>query len=201
MVEYPKHVGFEEPYEVFGKWYERIIKDDTIAEPAAFTLATADAEGKPSCRVVLLKKYDERGFCFFTNLTSQKGKDLKDNPHAALLFYWPHLGQQIRIEGEVRRVSEKEGDDYFSSRRRGSQIGAWASKQSLIMKSDSELPERVKEVTEQFQGGVIPRPPFWSGFRLMPSSFEFWSEGKFRLHKRLLYTPDPEGWKINRLYP
>lgn len=201
MTEYPQFVGFEEPYEVFGKWYERILKDDSVYEPTSMVLSTADEDGRPSSRVVLLKHYDERGFCFFTNLTSRKGKEIKANPYAALLFYWPTLNKQIRIEGEVRRVTEKEGDDYFASRRRGSQIGAWASKQSLPMENDEELPARIKEVTEQFEGGPVPRPPFWSGFRLVPDRFEFWDEGKFRLHKRLLYVPDPEGWRVDRLYP
>lgn len=200
MVDYPYSVGRSEPFELFGDWYGEAQRLD-IKEPTAMTVATATPDGRPSARTLLLKAYDDRGFCFYTNLTSRKGKELKDNPHVSLLFYWMPLGRQIRIEGAVERVSEKEADDYFASRRRGSQIGAWASKQSLAMDRDEALRDRVAEVAGQFEGGPIPRPPFWSGFRLVPEYFEFWEEGEYRLHKRITYVREGSGWVVSRIYP
>ena len=188
------------PIEFFSQWYEEARKIG-LNEPSAAVLATSTTEGVPSARVLLLKHFDEKGFCFFTNLTSRKGKEIHDNPFASVCFFWDGLIRQVRIEGNVQRVSEKEADDYFAKRERGSQIGAWASKQSCIMEQDEDLPNRIKEITEQFEGQVIPRPPFWSGIRVVPNNIEFWKSGQFRLNTRILYTKSPEGWLIDRLYP
>ena len=164
-------------------------------------LATTDENNHPSARMILLKKFDERGFCFFTNLTSRKGKELMQNPNVALCFYWGVLGMQIRIEGAVEKVSPKEADDYFSSRRRGSQIGAWASKQSCEMTNWEEFEGRLSEIEKNFDGQEIPRPPFWSGFRVVPKRIEFWHEGDFRLHRREIYTRNADGWDFSLIYP
>lgn len=190
-----------EPFELFGQWFAE-IENTGVKEPTAVTLATATPDGKPSARIILLKHFDERGFCFYTNLTSRKGYELKENPHAAITVYSMILGKQIRIEGKVERVTEKEADDYFLTRRRGSQIGAWASKQSMPMEKETDLPDRVKEITNEFGAAPIPRPPFWSGFRLVPEHIEFWTEGDYRLHTRLRYNAIiGGGWDVERLYP
>ncbi len=189
------------PFPLFKEWYDEVQKT-SLEEPTAMTLATSTADGHPSARIVLLKSYDERGFCFFTNATSQKGKELTSNPYAALCFYWMALHRQVRAQGRVEVVSEKESDDYFASRRRGSQIGAWASKQSSAMETSDDLVNRVKEVTTEFEGQTIPRPPFWHGFRLVPDHIEFWQEGEYRLHTRIVYTrQNGSDWTITRLYP
>lgn len=191
----------ENPFRLFKEWFEDVQKL-ALEEPTAMTLATSTPDGHPSARIVLLKSYDERGFCFFTNITSQKGQELISNPHAALCFYWMQLHRQVRVQGRIERVSEKEADDYFASRRRGSQIGAWASKQSTAMQHADDLITRVQEITTQFEGQTIPRPPFWSGFRLVPERIEFWQEGEYRLHTRLVYTrTNDEDWTVTRLYP
>ena len=191
----------KDPFTLFREWYDKAQNLD-IKEPTFMTLATATPDGKPSARVVLLKGYNEKGFYFYTNLTSRKGRELVENPHAALSFYWMELNRQIRIEGKVERVTEKEADDYFISRRRGSQIGAWASKQSMPMDGESDLAVRAEQITQQFEGGPIPRPPFWSGFCLVPERLEFWEERDYRLHKRILFTKvAANGWDTERLYP
>lgn len=190
----------DNPIALFTEWYAE-AKKLGLREPDAAVIATAAKDGAPSARVLLLKHFDENGFCFFTNLTSRKGKEIHDNPHAAVCFFWDALLKQVRIEGKVERVSEKEADDYFSKRERGSQIGAWASKQSHIMENAEDLPSRIKEITRQFEGQVIPRPPFWSGFRVVPHAIEFWQSGEFRLNTRLLYTKTQSGWETGRLYP
>jgi pyridoxamine 5'-phosphate oxidase len=193
----------EEPIKFFHEWFLEAQKIKDIHEPTSMVLASATKEGVPSARIILLKGLDDQGFHFFTNLTSRKGKELIDNPHAALCFYWDQLGKQVRVEGTVNRVTEKEADDYFATRSRGSQIGAWASKQSFVMESmdGSDLVNRVKEITGQFEGQSIPRPPFWSGFCLSPKRIEFWEEGQYRLHKRIIYTKEMTGWDIERIYP
>lgn len=167
-------------------------------------LATADDRGRPSVRMVLLKGVDERGFVFYTNLESRKAAELAENPHAALCFHWQPLEQQVRVEGPVTVVDPAEADEYFASRGRGSQIGAWASLQSRPLASRDELEARISEVEERFSGGEIPRPDFWSGFRVRPERIEFWSGRPSRLHERDVYTrdpADPERWKIGVLYP
>lgn len=195
------HAEHNEPFQLFAKWLKEAESNSQIIEPTAMCLSTVNAENKPSSRMILLKKFDERGFCFFTNLTSRKGEELKVNHNVALCFYWGILGRQVRITGEVEKVSIKEADDYFASRRRGSQIGAWASKQSQIMNSEEEFTDRIAQITENFTNQDIPRPPFWSGFRVKPETIEFWEEGEFRLHKRTVYHAVNNGWEVSRIYP
>ncbi len=188
------------PIELFSTWYNE-AQNLGLKEPDAAVVATCSKDGIPSARVLLLKHFDESGFYFFTNLTSRKGKEINENPHAAICFYWDAIVKQVRIEGRVKRISEKEADDYFTQRERGSQIGAWASKQSCIMENEADLVTRVTEITEKFKGGVIPRPPFWSGFKVEPDKIEFWQSGQHRLNTRILYSKTKSGWDINRLYP
>jgi pyridoxamine 5'-phosphate oxidase len=164
-------------------------------------LATADAAGRPSARLVLLRGVDQRGFVFFTNYNSRKGRELTDNRHAALCFYWASLDEQIRIEGQVARVAAEESDEYFASRPRGSQLGAWASEQSQPLVSRETLEEKYREVERRFEGQAVQRPSFWGGFRLVASRIEFWYGRPDRLHDRVVYVREPSGWRIERLYP
>lgn len=191
------------PFDIFAQWFEKAKSKVEIIEPSAMCLATIDKGGKPSARMILLKHFDERGFCFYTNLTSRKGQELAQNQNVALCFYWGALGLQVRIEGAVEKVSIKEADDYFSSRRRGSQIGAWASKQSCQMENDEEFIGRIAQITKDFEGQNVPRPPFWSGFRVIPQRIEFWQEGEFRIHNRELYKlgHDKKSWEVIKIYP
>lgn len=177
-------------------------KKTNLPEPTALVLATTDVDGKPSARVVLLKDFDARGFVFYTNLESRKAIALRANPYAALCFYWPPLYQQIRLEGRVEQVSGAEADAYFASRPRGAQIGAWASKQSAVLSSRAELEEHMKKFEKEFTGREVPRPPFWSGFRVIPERIEFWESRENRLHERTLYVrEDEKKWVIQKLYP
>ena len=196
-------IEFQQPFNKFGEWLKKAQDNSAIIEPTAMCLATVDENNSPSSRMVLLKGFDERGFCFFTNLTSRKGKELNQNNNVALCFYWGVLGLQVRIEGQVEKVSVKEADDYFASRRRGSQIGAWASKQSCEMKSWEKFEERISTITKDFEGQQVPRPPFWSGFRVVPEKIEFWSEGEFRIHQREVYQrpKNSRSWNLTKLYP
>ena len=188
------------PIKRFAELFEKMQKTD-VQEPAAVTLATATSDGKPSARVVLLKGFDENGFVFYTNLESRKAKELRANPFAALCFYWEPIQYQVRVEGPVERVSEDEADSYFASRARGSQIGAWASKQSATLKNLEELDSRFKKYEKDFEDKPIPCPPFWSGFRLAPQRIEFWQRQENRLHVRELFTKDKHNWLISTLYP
>jgi pyridoxamine 5'-phosphate oxidase len=175
-----------------------------IREPTAMALATADARGRPSVRMVLLKDVDERGFVFYTNLESRKASELIANPFAALCFHWQPLELQVRVEGAVERVDAAEADEYFATRARGSQIGAWASLQSRPLPARDELEERISEVEDRFAGAAVPRPDFWSGFRVRPERIEFWSGRPSRLHERDVFTrdpTDPSGWKVGMLFP
>jgi pyridoxamine 5'-phosphate oxidase len=172
-----------------------------LPDPTAMSLATVGADGAPSVRIVLLKSVDERGFVFYTNLNSRKGRELTATPRAALCFYWPALDTQIRIEGTVEPVSDAEADAYFASRARESQIGAWASQQSETLASMDELRERVAAVEVRFAGQRVPRPPHWSGRRVKPSSIEFWHAGEFRLHERRRFERDGNRWTMRRLFP
>jgi pyridoxamine 5'-phosphate oxidase len=172
-----------------------------LPDPTAMSLATVGADGAPSVRIVLLKSVDERGFVFYTNLNSRKGRELTATPRAALCFYWSALDTQIRIEGTVEPVSDAEADAYFASRARESQIGAWASQQSETLASMDELRERVAAVEVRFAGQRVPRPPHWSGRRVKPSSIEFWHAGEFRLHQRRRFERDGNRWTMRRLFP
>lgn len=173
-----------------------------LPEPTAMALATADDRGRPAVRMVLLKGFDRRGFVFFTNLESRKGDDLAANPQAALCFHWAPMEVQVRIEGTVAAVEEDEADAYFASRPYGSQIGAWASLQSRPLPERQVLEDRIAETEARHAPGEVPRPPYWSGFRVLPMRIEFWSGRPSRLHDRLVYHADGEGgWRTERLYP
>lgn len=179
----------------------RALPREQMPEPTAFALATANDEGQPSIRMLLLKEVDHRGFVFYTNLESRKGVELAHNRRAAMNFHWAPLERQVRVEGRVTPVSDDEADAYFATRPRGSQIGAWASRQSRSMERASDLDARVAEFEARFEGRDVPRPSFWSGFRLVPSAIEFWKGKPSRLHDRQLYTRDGEGWRVTLLYP
>ncbi|MFA6243927.1 MAG: pyridoxamine 5'-phosphate oxidase [Candidatus Hydrogenedentales bacterium] len=191
----------ENPIELFGKWFEE-GKASGLREPTAVCLATATAAGEPSARMVLLKAFDERGFVFYTNLGSQKGRELAENPQAALCFYWTPIGKQIRVSGRVEPVTPEEADAYFASRDRQSRIGAYASKQSQPLTGYFELERRAAEYAIKFGFGTVPRPEFWSGYRVIPHEIEFWLEMPFRLHQRLVYRrEDASTWSTHWLYP
>ena len=170
-------------------------------DTAPVVLATSDAAGRPSARLVLLRGVDARGFVFFTNYNSRKGRELSGNPHAALCFYWASLDEQIRIEGRVERVTAEESDAYFAGRPRGSQLGAWASDQSNVLPSRESLEEKYREIERRFEGRTVERPSFWGGFRLAPVRIEFWYGRPDRLHDRVVYVRDGPAWRIERLYP
>jgi pyridoxamine 5'-phosphate oxidase len=170
-------------------------------DTAPMTLATADAEGQPSARVVLLRGVDARGYTFFTNFNSRKGRELDANPKAALCFHWITLDEQIRVEGYIERISDAESDAYFVSRPRGSQLGAWASDQSQILPSRETLEERYREIERRFEGQAVQRPTFWGGYRVVPHRIEFWYGRPDRLHDRVVYIRENGGWTIERLYP
>jgi pyridoxamine 5'-phosphate oxidase len=190
-----------DPHALFDDW----LAEATAAEPndpIAMTLATADAAGRPSARMVLLKGHDARGFVFYTNLDSRKGAEIAANPHAALLFHWKSLRRQVRIEGAIEPVSAEEADAYFASRARDSQLGAWASDQSRPLDSRETFEARFDATKARFAGGAVPRPPHWSGSRVVPERIEFWLDRAFRLHERRLFTRDgAAGWQEGLLYP
>ena len=190
----------QDPFALFRDWWEEAQKSEP-ADPGAMALATATADGRPSVRMVLLRGIDERGFVFYTNLESRKGGELAANPHAAVVLHWKSLGRQIRIEGPVALVSDEEADAYFASRARGSQIGAWASAQSRPMESRHGLEKSVAKFAAKFGLGKVPRPEHWSGFRIAPEHIEFWREGRFRLHERIVYHRSEAGWDTERLFP
>jgi len=188
------------PLPLFKAWLLEAMSCG-LSEPNAMTLATVDNNGSPSARIVLLRGVDERGFVFYTNFTSRKGQELQQTPRAALCFYWMPLKKQVRIEGRSIQVSDEEADHYFATRPRGSQISAWASKQSSPMANAKDFSHRIDELTKRYEGVEVPRPPFWSGFRIVPERIEFWEEGKFRMHTRHLHTKTDKGWKRELLYP
>lgn len=183
------------------EWLADAKAHPEITEPTAMTVATANADKFPSARIILLKGLDEKGAVFYTNANSKKGQELLINPQASLLFYWMPLGRQIRISGAVTPTTDTESDAYFSSRRRGSQIGAWASDQSAPLASYEALMERTKEYEAKFEGQDVPRPEHWHGWRVALSRVEFWQEGEFRLHRREVYTREASGWKHELLNP
>jgi pyridoxamine 5'-phosphate oxidase len=179
----------------------RQLPREQLPEPTAFALGTVDASGQPSVRIVLLKDVDERGFVFYTNFESRKGRELLASHRAAMCFHWQLLEEQVRVEGIVEPVSDAEADAYFASRARGSQIGAWASIQSQPMESATDLDARVAEIEQRFAGGPVPRPRHWSGFRIVAARIEFWKNMPSRLHVRHLYTRVDGGWRMQLLYP
>jgi pyridoxamine 5'-phosphate oxidase len=190
-----------DPFMQFGAWFDEVAQAD-IREPNAMTLATATPDGRPSARMVLLKGVDARGFTFFTNYESRKGGELDANPRAALVFFWVQLERQVRVEGRVERVSDEESDAYFASRPEGSQVGAWASKQSAVLPDRGPLEARYEELRAQYEGREVPRPPFWGGFRVVPETVEFWQGRVNRLHDRLRYRRQGDGsWVVERLSP
>jgi pyridoxamine 5'-phosphate oxidase len=188
-----------EPLAPFARWFQEAAASEPDAE--TMVLATATSDGLPSARAVLLKGFDARGFVFYTNLESRKSEELAQNPRAALCFYWKSLHRQVRIEGRVEPVSAAEADAYFASRPRETRIGAWASQQSRPLESRRVLDERVDEVSRRFAGSEVPRPPFWSGYRAVPDSVEFWQERPSRLHDRWLFVREGGEWRRNRLFP
>jgi pyridoxamine 5'-phosphate oxidase len=189
-----------DPFEQFRGWFAEAEKAEPN-DPNAMTLACATPEGRPSARMVLLKDWDSRGFVFYTNLESRKGDELIVNPYAALLFHWKSLRRQVRIEGAVEPVSDAEADAYYDSRARLSRIGAWASQQSRPLPGRGALLKRVAKYEATYLGKRVPRPPFWSGYRVLPARIEFWQDMPFRLHDRLVYTRSAEGWDVVKLYP
>lgn len=190
----------ENPVDLFHEWMGEAERSEPN-DPNAVALATATSDGRPSVRMVLLKGVDDEGFVVYTNLGSRKAGELSSNPYAALCFHWKSLTRQVRVEGQVSRVSDEEADAYFASRPRISQIGAWASKQSQPMQGRFELERRVAEYTAKFNIGTVPRPEFWSGFRIVPHTIEFWQQQTFRLHDRLVYHRDNDRWTTQRLFP
>ena len=189
------------PLKLFQNWLAEAHELEPN-DPTAMTVATADADGAPSARMVLLKDADARGFVFYTNTDSQKGRELDANPRAALVFHWKTLRRQSRVNGAVERVSDAEADAYFASRARGSQVGAWASDQSQLLGGRFELEKRVAKFAAKFGVGTVPRPPFWTGYRVVPARFEFWQDKPFRLHERIIYTrADDGGWSTGRIFP
>ena len=190
----------EDPFELFASWFSE-AKENEPNDPNAMALATVGPDGMPSVRMVLLKDFDESGFTFYTNLGSRKGQQIQGNAKAAICLHWKSIRRQIRIEGEVQQVSDEEADAYFASRARNSQIGAWASRQSRRLESRFELEKRVARFAAKFGFGAVPRPTFWSGFRVRPRRIEFWREGNFRLHERLVYHRGTDGWTTERLFP
>ena len=190
----------ENPFALFDTWFQEAQKLP-IKEPTFVTLATADAHGAPSARTVLLKHYDEYGFVFYGNLKSRKMQQLQENPQVALLFYWMDLDRQIRIEGRVTQIADDQADTYFQSRARGSQLGAWASKQSHVIETPNAIEERLEKYQQRFEGQEVPRPDFWSGMRVTPHRFEFWRAGENRLHDRTRYLLKNNEWHTHNLYP
>lgn len=195
------HYLLPDPFEQFQLWWKEAEIRADLKFPNAMSLATVDASGRPSVRVVLLKGVHQGGFDFYTNYQSRKGADLSFNPQAALCFYWDKLQRQIRVEGEVELISESESDAYFQSRPRESQLGAWASEQSKPLESRSALEDRFRFYEEKFQGGKVPRPSHWGGYRLIADHLEFWQMGEHRLHDRFVYEKENGVWKIQRLNP
>jgi pyridoxamine 5'-phosphate oxidase len=193
-------VSQTDPFQLFADWFAE-ARESEINDPDAMALATSTPDGRPSVRMVLLKGHGPAGFIFYTNLDSRKGAELAANAHAALLFHWKTLRRQVRIEGPIDAVADDIADAYFASRSRDSQLGAWASYQSRPLNERATFERRFQEMSRKFDGQPVPRPPRWSGFRVTPQSFEFWSDRAHRLHERRVFTPSGEGWTEGLLYP
>lgn len=189
-----------DPVEQFALWYEEAQRAG-VPEQEAATLASATPDGKPSARVVLLRGYDARGFVFYTNYESRKGRELAANPRAALVFYWPEFARQVRIEGSVEQVSAEESDAYFRNRPRGHQLSAWVSRQSEVVASRAVLEQRMRQLAAQYATAPVPRPPYWGGYRVIPNVIEFWQGQDDRLHDRIEYVRQNGFWKVRRLSP
>ncbi len=190
----------DDPLARFAEWFEEAKRQEPN-DPTAMALATAGADGQPSVRMVLLKGFDAQGFVFYTNFESRKGEQLLANPRAALCFHWKSIRRQVCVEGPVETVGEAEADAYYATRPRDSQIGAWASRQSRPLESRFELEKRVAQFTAKHALGKVPRPPYWSGFRVAPERIEFWQHGRFRLHDRRVYHRRGDDWASERLFP
>ena len=189
------------PFRQFARWFDEVL-GGTEHDPTAMTLATSSRAGRPGARTVLLKDYSERGFVFYTNYASQKGREIDENPQATLLFYWASFERQVRLSGSIERLTREESEAYFLSRPLESQVAAWASEQSHVIENRQALDARYAELREKFGDGPVPLPPFWGGYRVLPDTFEFWQGRPSRLHDRLLYTRDDNGaWRRQRLAP
>jgi pyridoxamine 5'-phosphate oxidase len=207
-IEYPASLtggdftAADEPLRLFAAWFAEAKRSEPV-NPDAMTLATVDAAGRPNARMVLLKSFDERGFVFYSNAESIKGRELAAAPKAALAFYWKSLQRQVRLRGDVAPVSNEEADAYFATRSRMAQIGAWASKQSAALESRLAFEKAIARSTAKFAIGTVPRPPHWVGYRVVPIEIEFWQERQFRLHDRIVFTRDgvTAPWTKTRLYP
>ena len=189
-----------DPFRLFADWYAEACESEPN-DPDAMALATATPDGRPSVRMVLLKGHGLDGFTFYTNLDSRKGAELSANARAALLFHWKSLRRQVRIEGPIEAVSDADADTYFATRSRDSQLGAWASWQSRPLDARATFEKRYEEIVRRFEGETVPRPPRWSGYRVTPELFEFWSDRPHRLHDRRVFTPAGDGWQEGLLYP
>jgi len=189
-----------DPIALFGEWF-RAAREAGILLPESMMVATATKDGSPSARMMLLKHFDARGFVFYTNFESRKSRELDENPRAALVLHWPVLQRQVRIEGTVARIATEESEEYFRTRPRGARIGAWASRQSAALENRAQLETSVRECEKRFEGGDVPLPPFWGGYRLHPERIEFWQGRLDRLHDRLCFTRAGDGWKTTRLHP
>ena len=196
----PEILESRDPIDLFGEWYETACRSRLLL-PDAVTLATSTADGKPSARMVLLKSFDQRGFVFFTNYGSRKASELKENPYAALVVYWGPLQRQVRIEGRVEFLERVDSEAYFRTRPRGSQIGAWASRQSAVLRQREDLERRFARCQREFAGRDVDPPEFWGGYSVVPERIEFWQGKANRLHDRIHFTRTPHGWTVVRLYP
>ena len=192
----------DNPFELFDGWLQAASETEPN-DANAMTVATADADGRPSARILLLKGFDEQGFVFYSNMESQKGREIEVNPFVALCFHWKSVRRQVRVTGPVARVTDEEADAYFNSRPRGSRVGAWASQQSRPLADRPALMAAVENADSKYSGESVPRPPYWSGWRLTPLAIEFWQDGEFRLHDRFRFSraSESEAWTVNRLYP